>query len=115
LLYRVRRYEVLPGRIEAFNRFFHERLLPVQRRHGALLVGRWQTEDGAEVLAVWAYADRDAYRAIQAAVAADADSVAAQQYRREHLEPLVANVTERFMIAAADRSTFASDDRPSAD
>lgn len=40
--------------LAAFNEFFRDHLLPVQIRHGARLVGRWQTEDN-RVVAVREY------------------------------------------------------------
>ena len=97
MIFRCRRYTVAPGKTEVFTQFFRERLLPVQRRHGARLVGRWQTEDGAEIVAIWAYASHEAYRAIEARVRADPQSVAAQEYRRRHLDPLYTATTESFM------------------
>jgi hypothetical protein len=64
MLFRYRHYCVVPGKITLFNDFFQEWLLPIQLRHGAQLVGRWQTEDGSEIVALWAYASMEAYRAI---------------------------------------------------
>lgn len=52
MLYRIRRYAAVPERLVAFNDFFSGYLLPIQVRHGARLVGRWETEE-AEVIAVW--------------------------------------------------------------
>ena len=60
--------------------FFNVYLLPVQVRHGARLVGRWETDD-EEVIAVWEYDDMAAYERIDAAVRADPDSARAQQQR----------------------------------
>ncbi len=97
MLFRCRRYTIAPGKTEVFNEFFRERLLPVQRRHGARLIGRWQTEDGAEIVAIWAYASPEAYRGIEARVRADPQSVAAREYRRRHLDPLYTAAAECFM------------------
>ena len=81
MLYRIRRYVAVPETAEAFHEFFNRYLLPVQRRHGARLVGRWATDDG-EIVAVWEYDDEQAYERIRAAVAADPDSARAQQVRK---------------------------------
>jgi len=80
MLYRVRRYAAVPERLAAFHDFFNAYLLPVQARHGARLVGRWETDD-AEVIAVWEYDDKAAYERIAAAVRADPDSVKAREHR----------------------------------
>jgi hypothetical protein len=98
-LFRQRHYRVVPGKIDRFNRFFHDWLLPIQQRHGAIPIGRWQTEDGAEVIALWAYAGRARYRAIEAAVRADPASRAAQEHRQRHLEPLLLNTEQRFLTS----------------
>jgi len=57
MLYRIRRYAAVPERLAAFNDFFSGYLLPIQVRHGARLVGRWETEE-ADVIAVWEYDDK---------------------------------------------------------
>lgn len=94
MLYRVRRYVAVPENLGAFHDFFNGYLLPVQVRHGARLVGRWETED-AEVIAVWEYDDMAAYRRIDAAVRADPDSARARK-RRDALGPLFTEKHETF-------------------
>lgn len=96
MIFRCRMYRVAPGKLEGFNTFFLQHLLPVQQRHGATLIGRWQAEEGV-LLAVWAYESLEAYQDIQAHVAADPDSVAAQVYRRDNLDPLFTEVNEWMM------------------
>ena len=98
MIFRLRQYKVAPGKIDIFNAFFRERLLPVQKRYGARLVGRWQTEDGNHIAALWAYDDLEQYEAIQAKVRADPDSVKAQEYRRAELNPLFTETEEAFMV-----------------
>jgi hypothetical protein len=98
VIYRLRIYKAVPENLPAFHDFFREHLLPIQERHGARLVGRWETED-ARVVAVWEYDDRDAYERIDAAVAADPASRAAQQYRAT-LGPLFTEREEIFMRRA---------------
>ncbi len=97
MFYRLRIYESVRDNLPLFHDFFRSHLLPVQLRHGARLIGRWETEDG-RVVAVWEYDDRAAYERIEAAVRADPDSVRAQQLRAE-LPPLITTQEETFMTA----------------
>jgi hypothetical protein len=76
VLFRIRRYTVVPTELEAFNAFFAEWLLPIQERHGARLVGRWASEDRATVVAIWEYDGRAAYEEIQESVRRDPASTA---------------------------------------
>ena len=94
MIYRIRRYAAVAENLPAFHALFHEHLLPVQLRHGARLVGRWET-DAQEVVAVWEYDDEAAYQRIDAAVRADPASVRAQEVRRE-LGPLFTSMQESF-------------------
>src|SRR5262245_2469418 len=80
--------------LPVFHDFFRTYLLPVQLRHGARLVGRWETGDG-RVVAIWEYNDAAAYAQIQAAVRADPDSQRAQDHRA-HLPPLITATEEVF-------------------
>jgi NIPSNAP len=80
MLYRMRIYQAVAANLPAFHDYFREHLLPIQQRHGARLIGRWETED-SRVVAIWEYDDREAYEGIQAAVEADPDFAAAQQHR----------------------------------
>ena len=100
MIYRMRIYEAVRENLAVFHTFFREYLLPVQSRHGARLVGRWETEDG-RVVAVWEYDDRQAYERIEAAVRADPDSRRAQE-RRAGLPPLIASQEEVFMTSTVE-------------
>ena len=80
----MRIYQAVPEYLADFHQFFQDWLLPVQQRHGARLVGRWETDD-QRVVAVWEYDDEYAYARIDEAVRADPDSHAAQIYRRAEL------------------------------
>jgi hypothetical protein len=95
LIYRMRIYQTVRENLPLFHEFFRSHLLPVQLRHGARLIGRWETDDG-RVVAVWEYDDRPAYERIEAAVRADPDSRTAQQ-RRAELPPLITAQEETFM------------------
>ena len=97
MIYRMRIYQAVPASLPAFHDFFRTHLLPVQQRHGARLVGRWETEDD-RVVAIWEYDDQDAYHRIQAAVRADPASAAAQQHRQS-LPPLFTEKDEVFMTS----------------
>jgi hypothetical protein len=97
MFYRMRIYETVRENLPLFHDFFRSHLLPVQLRHGARLIGRWETEDG-RVIAVWEYDDRAAFERIDSAVRTDPDSLKAQQHRAE-LPPLITAREETFMTA----------------
>lgn len=99
MIFRLRRYRVASGKLEAFNEFFLEWLLPVQQRYGARLVGRWALEDGSQVIAIWVYDSSERYEEIQQRVASDPDAIAAQAHRRATLDPLVTETEEEFMFS----------------
>jgi hypothetical protein len=99
MLYRMRVYRAVPASLPAFRQFFQERLLPVQLRYGARLIGRWETDDD-RVVAIWEYDDRGSYEQIQAAVSRDPDSQRAQEYLRAHLPDLFTSMEELFMTSA---------------
>lgn len=81
MIYRMRIYRAAEDNIDIFNKFFNERLLPVQLKYGARIVGRWQTSD-FRIVAIWEYDDEESYESIQARVRVDSDSIAAQAYRK---------------------------------
>jgi len=95
LIYRMRIYDTVPENLPLFHEFFREHLLPVQLRHGARLIGRWEADDG-RVVAIWEYDDRSSYECIAAAVRSDPDSRAAQRHRAQ-LPPLITAQEETFM------------------
>ena len=99
MIFRLRQYKVVPGKIDVFNSFFQERLFPVQKRYGACLVGRWQTEDGNHIAALWVYDSVEQYKAIQAKVRVDSDLIAALKFRRANLDPLYTETEEAFMMS----------------
>src|SRR5215467_11548109 len=75
----MRIYQAVPENLPLFHEFFRRWLLPIQQRHGARLIGRWETDDG-RVVAVWEYDDRAAYQRIESAVRKDPDLILAQQH-----------------------------------
>jgi hypothetical protein len=48
VIYRVRSYQTVRENLPIFHDFFRTYLLPVQLRHGARLIGRWEAEDGRQ-------------------------------------------------------------------
>jgi len=105
----MRIYQAVPENLPVFHEFFRTYLLPVQLRHGARLVGRWETEDG-RVVAVWEYSDRAAYERIEVDVRADPDSATARQ-RRSELPQLILSQDEVFMTATV-ASNWSADGGP---
>jgi len=103
MLYRVRRYVAVPERLAAFHDFFNGYLLPVQLRHGARLVGRWET-DAQEVIGIWEYDDMAAYERIDAAVRADPDSAKAREHR-DALGELFTEKHETFARSTVPRAS----------
>jgi hypothetical protein len=97
----MRTYSGVSRNIEAFNEFFWTHLLPVQVKHGASLVGRWQTEDD-RVVAVWAYANRDEYLRIADAVRGDRLAAKAREVLAT-LPRLFERVEETFMVSTLPR------------
>lgn len=95
MIYRMRMYDTVRENLPIFHDYFRRHLLPVQLRHGARLIGRWQTEDG-RVVAVWEYDDRQAYERIDTAVRADPASQRARE-QRARLPALVTATEETFM------------------
>ncbi len=104
MYFRFRRYSVVPGKTAAFNDFFLRHLLPIQERHRAKLVGRWQTEDGGEIVVLWAYDSKESYEAIADRVSSDPDSVKAQEYRQRHLDPLYTSMEEKLLVSTVPLS-----------
>jgi NIPSNAP len=100
VIYRTRSYQAVQEDLPLFHEFFRARHLPVQQRHGARLVGRWETEDG-RVVAVWEYAGRASHERIEAAVRADPQSLRAQEHRAA-LPPLVTSQEEVFMTPTVE-------------
>lgn len=98
----MRTYQAIEANIEIFHRFFNDKLYPVQLRHGARLVGRWQTED-YRVVAVWEYDDHESYERIQELVRNDPDSIKAQRYRKS-LPPFAEEQEEVFMVDTVNPS-----------
>jgi hypothetical protein len=98
----MRVYQAVRENLPVFHDFFRTYLLPVQLRHGARLVGRWETEDG-RVVAIWEYDNQAAYERIDAAVRADPNAWKAQQHRSQR--PRLVTATDEVLM----HSTMAPD------
>ncbi|NGQ96812.1 hypothetical protein G3578_16730 [Brevibacillus sp. SYP-B805] len=98
MIYRRKTYRILPEKYEEFNRFFHQYLLPNQRKHGAKLVGRWVTENRDEIVAIWEYQDMRHYEEIEEKIRRD-DLHSQAQQRRQELGELVIESRQDFMTA----------------
>jgi NIPSNAP len=101
VIYRMRIYDAVTENLPAFHQFFRAYLLPVQFRHGARLVDRWETSD-SRVVAIWEYDDQAAYERIEAAVRHDPDARRAQEIRAG-LPPLIKSQEEIFMTSTMNR------------
>jgi NIPSNAP protein len=95
VIYRMRTYQAETDRLDDFHKYFRQWLLPVQVRHGARLVGRWETDDG-RVVAIWGYDSRERYELVDSAVRADPDAALAREHRAA-LGRLFTEVEETFM------------------
>jgi hypothetical protein len=100
MIYRMRIYTGVSANVAAFNDLFATLLLPNQLKHGARLVGRWQTE-GDKIVAVWEYASREDYDRIEEAVRRDALAKKAQR-RLARLPKLYETMEETFMVSTLE-------------
>ncbi|MEN8113899.1 MAG: NIPSNAP family protein [Actinomycetota bacterium] len=100
MFYRMRTYQAVKENLADFHVYFHKRLLPIQERHGARLVGRWETEDH-RVVSIWEYDSREEYQRVHRAVRDDPDTAFAEEIRRT-LGPLYTNMSEVFALATGD-------------
>jgi 8-oxo-dGTP diphosphatase len=97
LIFRMRQYTVVPGKTKEFNEFFYQRLLPIQARHGARLIGRWQTMDGSTIVVLWVYESLDDYARVQSLVESDPETATAKGYRDTAIGRLYEACSEHFL------------------
>jgi hypothetical protein len=109
MFFRSERYIVAEGKADAFASFFVRQLLPLREKYGARLVGRWQTEDEAEVLTIWAFPSADAARKIDEQIRNDPASAEAQAFQERYLDPLFHEVAEMplYSTVPLDRTALA--------
>ncbi len=100
MIYELRIYHVMPGRMEDINRRFRDHTLKLFARHGIKVVGFWQTVVGEsdELIYVTAFEDMNARQRAMDAFAGDPEW---QKVRRESEASgvLVARVSNRFLKA----------------
>jgi effector-binding domain-containing protein len=78
MFYRRKFYIVKNEFVATFNALFNEVNLPNQLKHGARLVGRWQTpssEETTEIFAIWEYDSYERYEEIENNVRSDREHV----------------------------------------
>jgi len=97
MIFRIKHYIITEGKTDIFNKFFQGHLLPIQKRHGAKLVGRWQNAEGKRITALWGYDSIEHYKLIESRVKTDPDSIKAQKYRQQGLAPLFQATSEGFL------------------
>ncbi|TLS38758.1 NUDIX domain-containing protein [Pseudalkalibacillus caeni] len=83
MIYRKKTYKIKPEKLETFNGFFHEYLLPNQLKNGSRLIGRWVNENQDEITAIWQYESYEAYKKIEEKVRQDPMNEKAQKRRKE--------------------------------
>jgi hypothetical protein len=76
MIYRMRTYQIIPARLEAFNALFHSQLEPIFSRHDTRTVGRWQDLERSRVVAIFEYDDLEQYQRSDAAARSDPEYVA---------------------------------------
>lgn len=75
MVIRMRIYESQGADQAEADAVFYELVKPVHERHGAVFAGRYRDAEG-RVVVLWRYADEAALTRIQAAVAADPETLA---------------------------------------
>ncbi|WP_414044117.1 NIPSNAP family protein [Macrococcus sp. EM39E] len=65
MIYRMREYDIQPHRFSDFNYLFYHFLLPNQKKHGAILIGRFINEDKTKIIAIWEYKNIEHYYEIE--------------------------------------------------
>ncbi len=71
MFYRRETYRVRLGKMNEFNKYFHEFVLPYQVKSGARLIGRWVTEDDGKIIVMWEYPSFEEYLKIEERVLKD--------------------------------------------
>jgi hypothetical protein len=101
MIYELRIYHVMPGKMDDINRRFRDHTLELFANHGIRVVGFWQTVvgEGDELIYVTAFDDMNARQRAMDAFAADPEWIKVKR-ESEAGGPLVARVSNRFLKAA---------------
>ncbi|WP_409253889.1 NIPSNAP family protein [Bacillus sp. SCS-153A] len=101
MIYRVRTYNVIAEKLDLFNEFFEEYLLPNQRKNGSILIGRWVDLAGEKVTAIWQYESLKAYEEIEERIRLTELHKKAQ-IRKKMIEPLFKDTKQEFWEMTGD-------------
>ncbi|KEF35953.1 ADP-ribose pyrophosphatase [Schinkia azotoformans MEV2011] len=96
MFYRREMYRVWPEKLNGFNKYFHEFVLPNQVKNGARLVGRWVTEGNDEVVVMWEYPSFEEYFKIEERVLKDDMYKQAEEQLRK-IGPLFEDFSQAFL------------------
>ena len=99
MIFRIKHYIITQGKTDIFNKFFQSHLLPIHKKHGARLIGRWQNEDGRRITILWCYNTVAHYTFVEDQVKTDPDSIKAQEYQKQELTPLFQATSENFLTS----------------
>ena len=102
MIYRIRTYKPDAERLETCHKVFYESVLPVHKKHGARLVGRWQSEDG-RIVVIWEYDSKADCERIQRAVRGDAQSYGSEDERRA--QGLLGVECEEWLMTSTSQKT----------
>jgi len=98
MIYELRIYHVMPGRMEDLNRRFREHTMKLFAKHGVKVVGFWQTVigDSDELIYITTFEDMNHRQRAMDAFARDPEWLKARQ-ESEANGVLVARVTNRIL------------------
>ncbi len=103
MVYRVRTYEIMPEKLNDFNHFFHEFLLPNQLHFGSKLLGRWINQESTKITAIWEYRDIEQYYHIEDQIK-KTDLHKTAQTVKKSLEPLFISTKQEFWTMTGEYS-----------
>ena len=98
MIYELRTYEAMPGKLPALNRRFAEITMGYFKKHGLGVVGFWTEEFGASNRLVYLLEFEDVSQRERAWLAFRADEERARQFAETERDgPLVARITNRLL------------------
>jgi hypothetical protein len=100
MIYEMRRYECLPGRLPGLTKLMQDLAVPLFRKHGMTLVGAWSPVVGdveATVIYILAFDDMNDWRAKWDAFYADEEwKTKRAEFAKAEGGPVVARVSNAF-------------------